>query len=115
MSKSVGIDIVEFKQISEKLSEKFIKRILSKNELLKYNSISNEKRKLEYIAGRFATKEAYTKVYKKFEEVINFTDVEVLSDNFGAPFIKSKYRPEDNILVSISHSENYVVAICIKE
>ena len=33
MSKAIGIDIVEFNQIKEKLNERFIKRILSKNEL----------------------------------------------------------------------------------
>ncbi len=115
MSKAIGIDIVEFKQMKSKLSEKFINRILSKNEQSKYNSITNEQRKLEYISGRFAAKEAYTKVYKKFDEPLDFIDVEILSDDFGAPFIISKYRPDDNIMISISHSENYVVAVCIKE
>lgn len=115
MSKAVGIDIVEFNQIKPKLSDKFIKRILSKNELAKYNSIAHEQRKIEYISGRFAAKEAYTKVYKEFDQPLNFVDVEVLSDELGAPYIKSSYRPEDNILVSISHSANYVVAIVTKE
>ena len=115
MSKAVGIDIVEFNQIEKKLSDKFIKRILSEKELSRYNSISNEKRKLEYISGRFAAKEAYTKVYKKFDEHLNFTDVEVLNDNEGAPYIKSTYRSNDKILVSISHSDSYVVAICTLE
>ncbi|MBU1020888.1 MAG: holo-ACP synthase [Firmicutes bacterium] len=115
MSREIGIDIVEFAEIKKKISEKFVKRILSISELQRYDSISNEKRKLEYIAGRFAAKEAYTKVYKRFEEPLNFVDVQVLSDEFGAPYIISKYRPEDTVKVSISHSENYVVAICIKE
>ncbi len=115
MSKAIGIDIVEFNQIKEKLTDKFIKRILSKNELDRYNLITHDQRKLEYIAGRFAAKEAYTKVYKKFQEPLNFTDVEVLNDELGAPYIKSKYRPEDEILISISHSANHVVAICTKE
>lgn len=115
MSKAIGIDIVEFNQIRPKLSDKFIKRILSENELIRYNSITNEQRKLEYISGRFAVKEAYTKVYKKFNEQLNFIDVEVLNDDLGAPYIKSKYRPDDKILVSISHSANYVIAICTLE
>ena len=111
MSKAIGIDIVEFSQIKLKLSDKFINRILSINELKRYNSISHEQRKLE----RFAAKEAYTKVYKKFDEPLNFIDVEILNDESGAPYIVSKYRPNDKILVSISHSANYVVAICSKE
>ena len=115
MSKAIGIDIVEFNQIKPKLNERFIKRILSKNELIKYYSISHEQRKLEYISGRFAVKEAYTKIYKKFDTPLNFIDVEVLNDEFGAPYLISKYNPNDKILVSISHSANYVVAICTKE
>jgi len=115
MSKEVGIDIVEFAEIKEKISDKFIKRILSTLELERYDLINNEKRKLEYLAGRFAAKEAYTKLYKRFDEPLNFVDVQVLSDEFGAPYIVSKYRPEDIVKVSISHSKNYVIAICIKE
>jgi len=115
MSKAIGIDIVEFSQIKAKLNDRFIKRILSDNELQRYNSITHEQRKLEYISGRFAAKEAYTKVYKKFDTPLNFVNVEVLNDENGAPYIKSKYMSEDTILVSISHSTNYVIAICSKE
>lgn len=115
MNKEIGVDIVEFAQIKEKINDRFIRRILSINELKRYDSISNVQRKLEYIAGRFAAKEAYTKVYKKFETPLNFVDVEVLTDEFGAPYIKSKYMPEDVVKVSISHSKNYVIAICLKE
>lgn len=111
---SIGIDIVEFAEIKEKLSEKFIYRILSNLELTKYHSITNEKRKLEYIAGRFAVKEAYTKVYKSFEIPLNFNEVSVLNDEFGAPYIESSYKPNDDLEVSISHSRNYVVAIVCK-
>ncbi len=115
MSKSIGIDIVEFSQIKEKINNRFIERILSKEEKKRYDNISNEQRKLEYIGGRFAAKEAYTKVYKEFNENLNFVDVEVLNDVLGAPYIKSKYKPKDKILISISHSRNYVVAICTLE
>ncbi len=115
MSKAIGIDIVEFSQIKPKVNDRFIKRILSVNELKRYSSISNEQRKLEYLAGRFAAKEAYTKVYKHFESPLNFVDVEILNDQDGAPYLKSKYMPNDKILISISHSSNYVIAICTKE
>ena len=115
MSKEIGVDIVEFADIKERISDKFIKRILSNRELERYNKITNEQRKLEYISGRFAAKEAYTKVYKKFLTPLNFVDVEILTDEFGAPYIESKYMPNDVVKVSISHSKNYVIAMCIKE
>ena len=115
MSRQIGIDIVEFEEIKERLNNRFIERILSDQELVKYHQIKNINRKISYLAGRFAAKEAYTKVYKHFETSLNFKDVIILNDQFGAPYIISKYKPEDHISVSISHSRNYAVAICIKE
>lgn len=115
MSSRIGIDIVEFEEIKEKLSDRFVHRILSEQELVRYNQIKNTERKLAYLAGRFAAKEAYTKVYKHFEEPLNFVDVIILNDETGAPYIISKYHPEDKVSVSISHSRNYAVAVCIKE
>jgi len=115
MSKAIGIDIVELEEIKERLSDKFVHRILSERELQRYHDIKNTERRLQYLAGRFAVKEAYTKVYKRFETPLNFTDVDVLNDEHGAPYIESKYRSEDKILVSISHSRNYVIAIVTME
>lgn len=115
MSREVGIDIVEFEEIKERLTERFVNRILSEQELEKYHTIKNADRKISFLAGRFAAKEAYTKVYKRFEEPLNFTDVAILNDETGAPYIVSKYRPKDNLSLSISHSRNYAIAICIKE
>ena len=115
MSNQIGIDIVEFEEIKERLTDRFVNRILSEQELLKYNQIRNSDRKISYLAGRFAAKEAYTKVYKKFDESLNFKDVIILNDEDGAPYIISKYRPEDKLILSISHSRNYAIAICMKE
>ncbi len=115
MSRAIGIDIVEFEEIKERLSDRFINRILSDKELEKYHEIKNTDRKLSYLAGRFAAKEAYTKVYKRFEEPLNFKDVTILNDENGAPYIISKYCPLDTLSISISHSRNYAVAIVIKE
>ena len=115
MSKLVGIDIVEFEEIKERLSDRFIQRILSKKEQERYFKMKSTDARIAYLAGRFAAKEAYTKVYKNFDHSLNFTDVEILNDEYGAPYIISKYRPEDTIEVSISHSRNYAVAVCIKQ
>ncbi|MCF7925087.1 MAG: holo-ACP synthase [Candidatus Izimaplasma sp.] len=112
---NVGIDLVEFEEIKERISDKFIERILSNDELEIYNKITQTQRKLAFLAGRFAAKEAYTKAYKTFDDELNFKDVSILNDRFGAPYIKSKYHPEDTLTLSISHSRHYAVAICIKE
>ena len=109
---NVGIDIVEFDEIKERLSKRFIERILSEQEMAIYHKITNTDRKIAFLAGRFAAKEAYTKVYQTFEKPVNFKDVTILNNEYGAPYLTSIYRPNDDIKVSISHSRNYAVAIC---
>ncbi|MFP4077817.1 MAG: holo-ACP synthase [Candidatus Izemoplasmataceae bacterium] len=110
--KGIGIDLVEFEEIEEHLNDAFVERILSERELDAYHALRSEKRRLEYLAGRFAVKEAYTKAYGHFEAPLNFKDVSVLPDEHGQPSIQSSYRPEDMCLVSLSHSPHYVVAVC---
>ena len=112
-SDGLGIDIVELERIKEHLSEKFVKRILSPEELSLYARISDTDRKLSFLAGRFAAKEAYTKAYKKFETALNFNEVVILNDENGAPYVRSKYSEKDTVLISISHSENHCVAVCM--
>ncbi|MFW5838391.1 MAG: holo-ACP synthase [Bacillota bacterium] len=107
----IGIDIVEIKEIEAKLSNAFINRILSQKELAYFNTITHSKRKLQYLAGRFAGKEAYTKAYGSFDTPLNFKDVSILHDANNAPYIISSYRPHDIIKISISHSKTYATAI----
>lgn len=108
----IGIDIVEFEEIREHSSDKFLDRILSERERRVYDTMGTDRRKLEYLAGRFAAKEAYTKAYGSFDTPLNFKDVSVLADENGRPVIQSSYRPKDICHLSISHSRHYVVAIC---
>ena len=111
MSNGLGIDLVEIETIKEKLSDKFIHRILSDDELIRYSKITHPERKLTFLAGRFAAKEAYVKAYQAFDHPLNFKDVTILNNEKGAPYIVSNYRPSDQLLVSISHTKNYAVAI----
>ena len=66
MSREIGIDIVEFEEIKERLTDRFIQRILSKREQERYFNMKNTNSRIAYLAGRFAAKEAYTKVYRNF-------------------------------------------------
>lgn len=111
-TEGIGIDLVEFEEMRDHHSDKFVDRVLCEEERGVYDSMGTDKRKLEYLAGRFAAKEAYTKAYGSFDTPLNFKDVSVLADETGRPVIQSSYRPEDICHVSISHSRHYVVAIC---
>ncbi len=112
MNKAIGIDIVEFEEIRAHWSTEFTKRILSSEELEIYDTMGTEKRRLEFLAGRFAAKEAYTKAYGSFDTPLNFNQVSILNEASGKPYLKSPYGQEDHVLISLSHSKNYVVAIC---
>lgn len=108
---NIGIDLVELDDFAQRLDARLLKRLLSPAERDRYERITHPQRKLEYAAGRFAAKEAYTKAYRHFDEPLNFTDVMILEDDTGAPIVVSRYRPTDRVQVSISHTRHYVVAI----
>ena len=79
MITGIGLDLVEMKRI-ERLRQKqarFPQRILTEAELDVYLTL-NEKRQTEFLAGRFAAKEAY----QKREEL-------VLAKNYLSKILKS--------------------------
>ena len=107
----VGIDITKnerFKSFSD--NEKKISKILSSKELEFYSNIKLEKRKLEYLGSRFACKEA---LFKATNISFNFNQVSVLNSDCGKPYIVCNFLSDVNIEVSISHEEEYSIAIVI--
>ncbi len=110
---SVGIDIVEntrIRKMVKQYKKKFIERILTPKEIQQYVGLGG---KLEFLAGRFCLKEAFFKATKK--RLISFHDVCILNDKNGEPQLKiqNKKLTIKNVSVSISHSKNYTIAICI--
>lgn len=116
-----GIDIIETKRIQDTLNKKFTERIFSDNEIAYC-----EKKKHRHIsyAGHFAAKEAFVKALRTgIRDGINFKDIEVCHDEFGAPFLKlhakAKKTVEEkkitNICLSISHIEDMATAIVFLE
>ena len=111
----IGIDIVELKRI-EKISvrqTKFIDRILTAIEKDKFQSLSG-KRQIEFLAGRFAAKEAFAKAYGTgIGQQLSFLDIVVENDENGKPFISQPIQ--EGVHVSITHSAEYAVAQVILE
>ena len=121
---SQGIDIVENKRIEiliSKYGDVFKKKILSKDEIIDIDKIISHKKKVQKISGRFAAKEATVKaIGTGLRMGLKFTDIEITYDKLGKPelllsdlitknFLQSKQKISSN--VSISHEENYTVAI----
>ncbi|KYG34394.1 holo-ACP synthase [Alkalihalobacillus trypoxylicola] len=110
-----GIDIVELSRIEKLMlkNERFEKKILTKTEYSKFLTLGN-KRKVEYLAGRFSAKEAFVKaVGTGIGKSYSWHDIEILNDSSGKPYIKKKVN--EQIHLSISHSQFYVVSQVIIE
>ncbi len=111
-----GIDIVELKRIADIMNRNssFSKRILTVNEQEVYKTLT-ERRKTEFLAGRFAAKEAFSKaVGSGIGKHLSWQDIEITPDQNGKPtlFTKRKYG---RVHLSISHSKEYAVANVIIE
>ena len=111
----IGLDLIEIERI-----EKFI---ISKSKSLlnvfylkksKLNlMVFTTKRKIEYLAGRFATKEAFSKALGTgLGKTIAFHDINCYNDHLGKPCIDySGFR----VHVSITHTENYAMSQVLLE
>lgn len=105
----IGIDIVEHQRIVLNY-ERLALKILSKLEYEVFLKIELENRKIEYVASRFAAKEA---LYKATNLKLNFKDVSILNEDNGKPYVLIKEK-KANYEVSLSHEKNYSVAIALK-
>lgn len=103
-----GIDIIENIRIEKKLSIGFIKQVLTDNEISVYE-LKKGNKKLEYLCGRFAAKEAIIKCVSDFENP-HMLEIEIMNNEVGKPIVKFK---DYNISLSISHEKNYSIAIAI--
>jgi holo-[acyl-carrier protein] synthase len=111
-----GIDIVELLRIREVMDrhQSFVKRIMTNKEKEIFDKLSNHRR-VEFLAGRFAAKEAFAKaVGTGIGKHLSWQDIEVLSDENGKPIILSKQN-YGKIHLSISHSKQYAIANVIIE
>lgn len=116
MIKGIGTDITSvsrIKKIMDKNRELFLNKILSPAE----QEIIPEKGSEHFIAGRFAAKEA---IVKALGYSFNFSQVTILNDRNGKPFIANpanllQDNRETTLHISISHEKKYATAVAILE
>jgi holo-[acyl-carrier protein] synthase len=123
----VGMDLLEIgrmkKILSGKAAERFLERILTSAE--RELAHTRKGRLSEFIAGRFAAKEAVVKALGcGIGKSLGFQDIEILPDPLGKPVcVISPQALErlgysyDSITIhlSISHSESMAAAYAIVE
>lgn len=115
MITGIGIDIVEIERIATLVNKhpKFVNRILTKREQHIYERLS-DKRQIEFLAGRFAAKEAFSKaVGTGIGKELSFLDIEIVTDQVGRPLIIQPVT--EGVFLSISHSREYAVAQVVIE
>jgi len=117
MVKGIGVDIIEIERIKKAVekSDRFVKRLFTENEIEYFKS---KNMKAETIAGNFAAKEAIVKALGTGLRGFQWTDIEVLRDEFGKPVVHlqggaktvATDRGITEIMLSISHCKEYAVA-----
>ena len=118
----VGIDIVEIRRIKNAIesNDRFLEKIFTSTEL---EYLKSRNLRPEYVAGRFAAKEAVAKALGTGFRGFDFKDIEIDRTTLGKPIVVlkgkakliAKKEGQYNIHLSISHGEDSAVAYAILE
>jgi holo-[acyl-carrier protein] synthase len=109
MIKGIGTDIVQIDRIEVSVA----KRILTEKEQAIFAEFPLPKRQREWLAGRFAAKEAIIKALSVASNVIGLRDIEILPDEHGKPIATCPKAGNVKIDLSIAHEHDYAVAFCV--
>ncbi len=116
---SIGLDLVEIERIRQALKrweEKFVRRLLGEEERNLYRARQN---KVQFVAGRFAAKEAVMKsLGPYFERGVHMRDIQILNDLYGKPYVHLEDTIRERILdkeikVSITHERKMAAAVAV--
>ncbi|AVK62530.1 holo-ACP synthase [Lactobacillus sp. CBA3605] len=111
-----GIDLTELTRIATILQKglQLPSKVLTPAELAVFNAYG-AKRQIEFLAGRFSAKEAYSKAFGTgIGAEVSFQDIEILDNPMGRPEIK--HHPfNGSAWVSISHTDQLVMTQVILE
>lgn len=108
MIENIGVDIIENDRFLEYIdNDRMLEKILSEKERDFLKTIANEKRKLEFIASRFAAKEALFKSGFRFA----FNNVSILNNEDGSPYVI--WDLNKKVLISISHNKTMSIAVVL--
>lgn len=111
MISGVGVDIVEISRIKDSIAHK----VLSEEEIIVWNSFQSVDRKREYLAGRFAIKEAIKKALLEYEGFSGMNELVVMNDELGRPILKFPIYKDKIINLSLSHEREYAIGFCVIE
>jgi len=120
----IGVDIIEVARIAasyEKFGERFVNRILLPDEIAYCLS---HKMPGPFLAARFAAKEAISKAFGTgIGAQLGWQDMEIRRKKSGEPYVVLhgkgkdlfKSRGAKQLLVSLSHTQNYAAVTAVLE
>jgi len=116
----IGNDIIEIERVEKAISkEGFIAKVYTQREI---ENIIKRGNRTETYAGIFSAKEAISKAIGTGVREFALTDLEILNDDLGKPYVivsdklnKIIQRKKENyqIEIAISHSKKYATAMAI--
>lgn len=119
MIQGIGLDIIELERIRRLMARqpRFPARILTEREQTKMASLSGTNRKIEYLAGRYAAKEAFSKALGcGIGGQLSFQDIVIINREDGRPELSCEaLDQETRALVSITHTRDMAAAQVILE
>ena len=113
----LGLDIVKISRIEkiyDKFGEGFLEKIFTKNEIIKVNSFSSQVKKREFLAKRFAAKEAFAKALGIGICRIKFNEIEIYNDQNGKPEIL-RTKKIDQLIKELFTVKDYQINLSITD
>jgi holo-[acyl-carrier protein] synthase len=128
----IGLDIVELERVARWVSGdaedrlvRLAERVLTDGEREIWSALATPRRKAEFLAGRFAAKEAVAKAFGcGIGGAVGFRDIEVLPDERGRPRCRLSAgawqrlgleEARHVVHVAITHEESVAAATAIVE
>lgn len=111
MVKGVGVDIVSNARFSS-LSDSFLERVFTPSEI---HDANERKEREEFLASRFAVKEAVAKALGTGFVGISPRDIETREDEKGRPYVVIKGKRDERFHISLSHESNESIAFAVLE
>lgn len=105
----IGCDIVKLERIEKAMDNPGFLRILTEKEAALFDSLKSH-RQVEWIAGRFAAKEAIVKAIASVEDMV-LSQIEVLYEENRPICELAGYH----VHISIAHEVDYAIAYAIVE
>lgn len=111
----IGLDLTEIPRIEKAYLKRktFPEKILTRSEMELFANMHGQ-RQMEFLAGRFAAKEAFSKAVGTGIGKVGFLDIEILPDEKGRPVI-TRCPFDGKAHVSITHTTGLAAAQVVLE